>query len=60
MTENQALSESGGDRGELPGDEARHRQVVADLDRLFRHAGQGVETRLLYQTVLLYRLEPRP
>lgn len=37
--------------------EARRQQVVAQLDRLFRRAGQGAETRALYQTVAQYRME---
>jgi len=37
--------------------EARRARVVEQLDRLFRKAGDGVETRLLYQAILDFRLE---
>lgn len=40
--------------------EARHRQALAQLDHLFRRAGDGAETRALYEAVAKYRLEPRP
>lgn len=36
---------------------ARSAEIVADLDRIFRKAGDATETRTLYQTVLDYRLE---
>jgi hypothetical protein len=32
---------------------------TAALDQIFRHAGEGVETRLLYQAILDYRMENR-
>ncbi|HJV93368.1 MAG TPA: hypothetical protein VJ572_07790 [Azonexus sp.] len=37
--------------------EARQAKVVEQLDRLFRKAGEGAETRLLYQAILDFRLE---
>jgi len=40
--------------------EAYRQRVCKDLDQLFRHAGHGEETRMLYQTVLAYRMEHRP
>lgn len=40
--------------------EARRASAVAQLDRLFRKAGDGVETRQLYQAVLDFRLEQAP
>lgn len=40
--------------------EARRASVVAQLDRLFRRAGDGTETRQLYQAVLDFRLEQTP
>lgn len=36
---------------------ARRAEIVADLDRIFRQAGDATETRTLYQAVLEYRLE---
>jgi hypothetical protein len=39
--------------------EHHRRQVTEKLDRLFRHAGQGSETRALYQVVARYRMEHR-
>jgi len=40
--------------------EAYRRHACKELDQLFRHAGDGEETRMLYQTILAYRLEYRP
>lgn len=40
--------------------EAQRRQVAAQLDHLFRSAGQGIETRALYDAVARYRMEQRP
>jgi hypothetical protein len=38
-----------------------HRRLMTErLDRLFRHAGQGSETRALYDKVAEYRMEHRP
>lgn len=37
--------------------EARQAKVVEQLDRLFRKAGEGAETRQLYQAILDFRLE---
>lgn len=38
----------------------RHRQQVKeDLERLFRNAGDGAETRGLYEAIAKYRLEQR-
>lgn len=37
--------------------EARQAKVVERLDRLFRKAGEGAETRQLYQAILDFRLE---
>lgn len=39
--------------------EAHRQQVTAQLDRLFRRAGQGPETRSLYDAVSRYRMEHR-
>lgn len=39
--------------------EAYRLKRVAELDLVFRHAGEGVETRLLYQAILDYRMENR-
>lgn len=39
--------------------EARRQQAAAQLDRLFRQAGQGAETRSLYDAVFRYRMEHR-
>lgn len=40
--------------------EAQRQQVAAQLDRLFRKAGQGAETRALYDVIGRYRMEHRP
>lgn len=40
--------------------EARRANAVAQLDRLFRMAGDGTATRQLYQAVLDFRLEQAP
>lgn len=40
--------------------EARRAAAVAQLDRLFRKAGNGEETRQLYQAVLDFRMEQAP
>lgn len=37
--------------------EAYRRKVIAELDHLFRRAGQGAETRSLYDAVARYRME---
>lgn len=37
--------------------EARQAMVVEQLDQLFRKAGDGAETRQLYQAILDFRLE---
>lgn len=37
--------------------EARQARVAEQLDRLFRKAGDGTETRQLYQAILDFRLE---
>jgi len=37
--------------------EQRQARIGAQLDLLFRQAGDGLETRQLYQSVLGYRLE---
>lgn len=37
--------------------EARQAKVVEQLDRLFRKAGEGAETRQLYRAILDFRLE---
>lgn len=37
--------------------EARRARVVEQLDRIFRKAGDGAETRQLYQAILDFRLE---
>lgn len=37
--------------------EVRQGKVVEQLDRLFRKAGDGAETRQLYQAILDFRLE---
>lgn len=37
--------------------EAQRAKVVEQLDRLFRKAGDGAETRQLYQAILDFRLE---
>lgn len=37
--------------------EARRLRHVAELDQLFRKAGDGAETRQLYQVILGFRLE---
>lgn len=37
--------------------EARQARVIEQLDRLFRKAGDGAETRQLYQAILDFRLE---
>ncbi|WP_412480244.1 hypothetical protein [Azonexus sp. IMCC34839] len=39
--------------------EARLSKLQADLDRHFRHAGQGNETRALYQAVFDFLAERR-
>lgn len=39
--------------------EAYRAQLVAQLDRMFRLAGEGEETRLLYDAVLAFRMEHR-
>lgn len=39
--------------------EAYRRQVISELDRLFRRAGQEPETRSLYEVVARYRMERR-
>lgn len=39
--------------------EAYRAQLVARLDPLFRKAGEGQETRTLYQAILDFRLEHR-
>jgi len=39
--------------------EARRAKAVEQLDRLFRKAGDGAETRQLYQAILDFRLEQR-
>lgn len=39
--------------------EARLSKLRADLDRHFRHAGQGNETRALYQAVFDFLAERR-
>lgn len=40
--------------------EAYRLKLVAQLDRLFRQAGEGAEMRTLRQAVLDYRMERRP
>lgn len=58
MSEDQETFESAGpDSQAAANDEARRRQVGAVLDHLFRRAGEGRETRQLYEAVLQYRLE---
>jgi len=43
---------------EDPAQLARRRaEISAQLDQRFRKAGEGTETRLLYQAILDYRLE---
>jgi hypothetical protein len=37
--------------------EARRSRLIGELDRLFRKAGNGAETRLLYQALLEFRLD---
>jgi len=37
--------------------EARHVALEREMARLFRRAGNGVETMVLYQTILDFRLE---
>lgn len=37
--------------------EARRAVIVSRLDRLFRKAGDGLETRTLYQAILAHRME---
>lgn len=37
--------------------EARRARLARQLDQLFRKAGDGAETRLLYQAILDYRME---
>lgn len=37
--------------------QARRARMEEQLDQLFRKAGDGVETRVLYQTLLDFRLE---
>lgn len=39
--------------------EQYRQQALARLDRLFRHAGQGSETRALYEIMARYRMEHR-
>lgn len=39
--------------------EAYRRQVFAELEHLFRRAGQGAETRALYDAIARYRMEHR-
>lgn len=39
--------------------EACRAQTCAELDQLFRKAGDGHETRLLYQAILDFRMEHR-
>lgn len=39
--------------------ERHRRQVTERLDWLFRHAGEGGETRALYEVVAKYRMERR-
>lgn len=39
--------------------EAYRQKLTAELDRLFRKAGEGVETRILYQAILDFRMEHR-
>lgn len=39
--------------------EAYRVQQVAKLDKLFRQAGDHLETRLLYQAILAFRMETR-
>ncbi|HJW27201.1 MAG TPA: hypothetical protein VJ576_20080, partial [Rhodocyclaceae bacterium] len=39
--------------------EQYRRQVAERLDHLFRRAGDGSDTRALYQTVVKYRMEHR-
>lgn len=46
---------------DVPAALERHRQQVeAQLERLFRNAGEGSETRSLYKAVSRYRLERQP
>lgn len=46
------------DVAEDPGQrEKRRAEILAQLDQRFRKAGEGWETRQLYQAVLDYRLE---
>ena len=40
--------------------EARRQRVLAQLDRLFRRAGEGDATLALYRAVADYRLEGQP
>lgn len=40
--------------------EARHLKLLADLDLLFRKAGEGSATRALYQAVAAYRTGRQP
>lgn len=39
--------------------EACRKRLSKELDHLFRHAGDGEETRMLYQIVFDYRMEHR-
>lgn len=39
--------------------EAYRRQVVAELDHIFRQAGEGESTRAMYEAIVAYRLEQR-
>lgn len=39
--------------------EERRLRTTAQLDQLFRKAGDGAETRQLYQAILTYRLEDK-
>lgn len=43
---------------ELPPAYAERRsRLIGELDQLFRQAGDGAETRLLYQSLLEFRLD---
>lgn len=37
--------------------EAHRQRVQSELDRLFRRAGEGAETRQLFQSILDFRME---
>lgn len=39
--------------------EARRSRLIGELDQLFRKAGEGAETRQLYQALLDFRLAAR-